>query len=1074
MVDAGAARFRWTIRRKLLTLGAGTLVPIALLLAYWVWVEVQESTREAEARLELAGEQAAVQVDLLLTDVRRHIESLARHPVVRGGRRETIEQVLAEVAAAHPELEGLLVVDAEGRGLASAARDALGAPVSVGDRAWFREVRARRRPVVSGFEVGRVTGHPVAVLAAPLGRPGETFEGAVSGGLSLRRLHTLFASLPLSGGIAITVVDPDGRILTRAPERDLSRLGQPLPSFAALARSGRTVSAFAWFDGTDHLASVATVPGTGWRVVASAPRALVQGRIERQMREVGLPLLLLLGVAAVVGLVIARRVWRPLEALRAAVTRFPRQDRLAVGVDSSDEVGDLARAFDEMATQVGTAQSALQRQIAELAALSEAGRLLTSTLDLPQVLQRLAELARTRLDVDVVRIWLREGASNDYCLHAHAGVTRRPQEFRMRLEPGEGLVGWMMARREPLVLADVQADPRLTNREWARAEGLHAFLGAPIVLEDAPVGVLACMRREAREFSADEVRLAQLFAIPAAVAILNARLYDEARGRARQLELLHEAARTVAGEHEIARLLQRLVETARSLGGARYAALAVFEKDGKIRDLFTDGLSPEERARIGALPVGRGLLGHVFKEGRSLRLGDLASHPAAAGLPPGHPPMRSLLAVPVGLKGEVLGALYLTEKAGGFSEDDEARLNTLSADAAVAIENAELLASLRQALDDLARAQGRLAEAEALRAVGQLAAGMAHHMNNILAVIRGRASLLLQRVEEPEIRRGLTIVERASVEGAEVVRRLQEFSRARRVVAAGRVDLNGLVRAVLELTGPRWRDDADRRGIAIEARLEPGDIPRVAASHEALREALVNVIFNAIDAMPAGGRIVVWTWASDGLVHCAVSDTGAGMSDEVRRRALEPFFTTKGPKSRGLGLSVCHGILQRHGGELRIESQPGRGTTVTLSLPAAAAEPAPEREGEAPGTPPTLSILVIDDDAQLREVLAETLAAHGHAVTQARGGAEGLAMFRTGRHDLVVTDLGMPGMTGAQVAEAIKAEGRATPVVLVTGWDDEEARAMRGAGAWDAIVGKPFGPDALAQAIARAWARRNG
>jgi len=234
------------------------------------------------------------------------------------------------------------------------------------------------------------------------------------------------------------------------------------------------------------------------------------------------------------------------------------------------------------------------------------------------------------------------------------------------------------------------------------------------------------------------------------------------------------------------------------------------------------------------------------------------------------------------------------------------------------------------------------------------------------------------------------------------------------------------------------------------------------------REALVNVVFNAIDAMPSGGRLVVRTWAADGRVQCAVADTGFGMPEEVRRRALEPFFTTKGPKSRGLGLSVCHGVVRRYGGELRVESRPGQGTTVTLSLPEATAESAPAREpGRPVALPDRLRVLVIDDDAAVREILAESLAAHGHLVTQASDGAEGLAMFRAARHDFVFTDLGMPGMTGAQVAEAIKAQSRATPVVLVTGWDEEETRATRAGGAWDAVINKPFDPNTLAEVIAR-------
>jgi GAF domain-containing protein len=179
-----------------------------------------------------------------------------------------------------------------------------------------------------------------------------------------------------------------------------------------------------------------------------------------------------------------------------------------------------------------------------LTALS--GWALLAAHQISEVLQRLTELTRTRLQADVVRVWLREGAAEEFRLHAQAGVTRQPGEYRMHLVAGEGLVGWITGRREPLVIEDLPGDPRLENRAWVETEGLRSFLGIPIVLADVPVGILACMYRERRRFSADDVALAQLLVLPAAAAIRNARLYEEARVRARelsernrQLQLLH-------------------------------------------------------------------------------------------------------------------------------------------------------------------------------------------------------------------------------------------------------------------------------------------------------------------------------------------------------------------------------------------------------------------------------------------------------------------------------------------------------------------------------------------------------
>ncbi|MEK7836925.1 MAG: GAF domain-containing protein, partial [candidate division NC10 bacterium] len=325
------------------------------------------------------------------------------------------------------------------------------------------------------------------------------------------------------------------------------------------------------------------------------------------------------------------------------------------------------------------------------------------------------------------------------------------------------------------------------------------------------------------------------------------------------LERLYEAARAMTAELDVERLLERIVEHTRQHLGARYGALLVCQDDGQVPQFVTAGLDPDERERMGPLPEGRGLLGHVIEHG-PLRLDNLAAHPASVGFPPGHPPMRSLLAVPIRLRDRTLGALFLTEKPGGFTADDEAILTAMAADAAVAIENGTLVKRLRDALHDLAEAQQRLAQAEALRAAGEMAAGVAHHINNALTVIQGRAELALSTVEDPRVRSTLEVVQQAARNAARIVRRMQELTSAPSARAVPLVDLSELARQAVALIQAQWRDLAGERDISIEVSTEAGQIPAVAGDPVSLTGMIENLLLNAVEATPDGGRIAVRTW----------------------------------------------------------------------------------------------------------------------------------------------------------------------------------------------------------------------
>jgi len=349
-----------------------------------------------------------------------------------------------------------------------------------------------------------------------------------------------------------------------------------------------------------------------------------------------------------------------------------------------------------------------------------------------------------------------------------------------------------------------------------------------------------------------------------------------------------------------------------------------------------------------------------------------------------------------------------------------------------------------------------------------MAGGIAHDFNNALAAILGRAQLLLTRAQDPDLRRQLQVIEKVAMEAAQTVRRIQEFTRTKRLRPFESVDLNRVVEEVVEFTRARWADEAQAAGVAYEVGVEASPVPPVAGDPSELREALTDLALNALDAMPRGGRLTFRTGVDGGRVFCVVTDTGIGMAEEVRRRAFDPFFTTKGPRGTGLGLSIVYGIVRRHGGEVEARSRVGQGSAFTIWLPAGREVPgAPEGPGPLPPGR-SARVLVIDDEPEVRDLLAELLTGQGHVVTACADGHAGLLRLEQEPVDLVITDLGMPGLSGWEVAEAVRRRRPGTPVALITGWGDridpEEARAK----GVDFVVGKPFRIEEIVSVIARA------
>ena len=388
---------------------------------------------------------------------------------------------------------------------------------------------------------------------------------------------------------------------------------------------------------------------------------------------------------------------------------------------------------------------------------------------------------------------------------------------------------------------------------------------------------------------------------------------------------------------------------------------------------------------------------------------------------------------------------------------------------------------LHQALEALQAMQQQVIQQERLRALGQMASGIAHDFNNALAPIVGFAELLLapDGLADPEkVRRYLELMQSGAEDAASVVRRLREFYRPRDDAEFFEpIDLAELVEEVIALTQPRWRDQALAENTHITIVRDYTSTHLISGDPAALREALTNLLFNAVDAISGAGgvgtgagTITLCTHDDREYVLVDVADTGAGMSEDVRRRCLEPFFTTKGPGGSGLGLAMLHGIVQRHGGSIDIQSAPGRGTTFTLRLPAAPATTGASLPAQSTGVPTSSAarrILIVDDEPHIRIMLTQILTMDGHTVYQAENGQEGLRTFQQQPVDLVISDIAMPVMNGEALAAAVKAQSPGTPVVLLTGFGDAiSATGVQPHGA-DLVLSKPASIEVLRRAVAQ-------
>ncbi|HET9862684.1 MAG TPA: PAS domain S-box protein [Steroidobacteraceae bacterium] len=587
---------------------------------------------------------------------------------------------------------------------------------------------------------------------------------------------------------------------------------------------------------------------------------------------------------------------------------------------------------------------------------------------------------------------------------------------------------------------------RHKDGRWIWLEGVATNL-----LHDPSVGAIVCNYRDITERRADERRLKE---------------------QLQRLALLSRTTHAIGERQDLRSIFQAVVRALEEELPVDFCCICLYDAAqnrlkvscvGNITEPLARhaGLTQETDVPVDENGLGRCVTGQlVYEPDIAASRFEFPRKLATAG-------MRSLVIAPLLVESQVFGALVCARRdAQAFVSGECEFLRQVSEHTALAANQAQLYGALQLAYDELRHTQQQILQQERLRALGQMASGIAHDINNAISPMSLYTESLLEREQHLSDagRRQLETIQRAVDDVAQTVARMGEFYRLRdQTTALQPVDLNLLAEHVVDLTRARWSDMAQQRGAVIEMKLEQdAALPAIPAVESQIRDALVNLVFNAVDAMPNGGQLTIRTRVAAAPRRAVIEivDSGVGMDEQTRRRCLEPFFTTKGERGTGLGLAMVYGIAERHGASLDIESTPGRGTTVRLSFalldgqravattPPASAQVGPQR------------ILIVDDDPLLLRSLRDALETDGHEVVAAAGGQAGINAFVESHAEgkpfpVVITDLGMPHVDGRKVASTIKASVPATVVLMLTGWGRRLAAEGDIPTGVDAVLSKP-------------------
>ncbi len=523
----------------------------------------------------------------------------------------------------------------------------------------------------------------------------------------------------------------------------------------------------------------------------------------------------------------------------------------------------------------------------------------------------------------------------------------------------------------------------------------------------------------------------------------------------------------------IAEVLDTIMKYANHVTNSAASTLMLLDEEtGELVFSIPTGPKSDKLTDI-RIPAGEGIAGSVVASEQHLLIPDVSKDPRFYGKvdeKSGYE-TKSILCVPLMAKSKLIGVLEVINKTDGnpFTEEDAMLLNFFASQAAVAIENTRYYGELKRKYEEEKEIQEKFVESEKLRALGLMTTGIAHDFNNMLAIITGNIDLIEIEEDKDKILKKVQIIKKTARDSAKTIRRLQKYARTKSdELELQAVKLNDLVREAIELSTPMWKDVVHAKGISVEiVDTLTEDDPIILGDDTDLREAIINMIFNSVDAMPKGGRIHTATYTNNESVYLDVSDNGTGMTEETKYRMFDPFFTMKGLDHSGLGMSMLYGTIKRHNGAINVKTTLGKGTTFTISFPKGKEKIDKKNniQGSVVGINKT-NILIIDDEPEIGALLSEILSKQGHQVFMFDSGKDGIEAFKEGGYEILVTDLGLPDISGWEVINIARQIEPDVVTGVITGWDvSEEEAKQKGV---DFLVNKPFEANQIAQVVANA------
>ncbi|MEE9555145.1 MAG: GAF domain-containing protein [candidate division Zixibacteria bacterium] len=674
--------------------------------------------------------------------------------------------------------------------------------------------------------------------------------------------------------------------------------------------------------------------------------------------------------------------------------------------------------------------------------------------------------AKKSLDAEVLIVLLSNMNRAEFDLHiedesAHADSSRIYYDLK-GMDPDN----WekLKSISEIMVFDQEESDPFISNlMETTEAT---TIIICPLSAENVDFGHVVWGWKSARQIARDFIVRATLLADQIALSLSASMSEKRSQEQGEKLAALLELSTSIYSSLNYKEVIHKAVKLSMEIVDANGGTMFLLDKEENVLvPLVTIDETHAEAINSMRLKPGEGLTGWVAETGVGLISNHSEIDPRSVQVPGTPIEPESLISAPLTWSGDVIGVITMRNcKGKQFVQEDLEILTIFARQAADAIENAKLYEKLERAYEELSATQERLILAEKLKALGEMAGGVAHDFNNILATVLGRVQLLLKKIDDPELTNDLEVVEESALEGRRTVRRLQDFTQVSSKSRHTNISLNDVVTEAIENTKPFWKSTALKKGVTINLHQDLRLIPDIEGSFNELKEAVSNVILNSVDALCDGGNILIETGEVDEKIYLRITDDGVGMDEETKNKMFFPFFSTKEEKGSGMGLAVVYGILFRHQVEIMVESSPGNGAEFILKF-------APARESGHKTVQPRISedlsqldILLVDDDLSLLDVVDDMLDYLGHKCHKANGGGVAIDILKKKSFDLVVTDLGMPEVGGWEVAQYCRDNHPETPVILISGWgaqiDSEEAGDKV-----DAVLPKPFQLDEFEETI---------